>query len=87
MFQKSLLKCPITKEYMLDPVMCSDGVTYEREAIERWLKENSGSPITREKLDVSRIVSNKFARDLIREYLTQRTLMKLDHCIMKIKSQ
>ena len=30
--------CPISFELMRDPVMCADGHTYERDAIERWLQ-------------------------------------------------
>ena len=31
--------CPITKEVLVDPVVCSDGETYERSAILRVIKE------------------------------------------------
>ncbi|KAH8093380.1 ubiquitin-protein transferase [Aureococcus anophagefferens] len=31
------LLCPITQEVMVEPVIASDGFTYERSAIERWL--------------------------------------------------
>jgi hypothetical protein len=30
--------CPITMEVMRDPVIAADGHTYEREAIENWLR-------------------------------------------------
>ena len=40
--------CPITHEIMLEPVVCSDGITYEKTAIEKWLENNNTSPITRE---------------------------------------
>lgn len=30
------LRCPITHELMKDPVMATDGHTYEREAIMKW---------------------------------------------------
>jgi U-box domain len=34
--------CPITQEIMLDPVIVtSSGKTYERNAIEQWLKNNN----------------------------------------------
>jgi len=42
--------CPISRSVMTDPVIASDGQTYERESIERWLKESNTSPITREKM-------------------------------------
>jgi hypothetical protein len=37
--------CPITHELMTDPVIDPDGNSYERSAIENWLKEHSTSPI------------------------------------------
>eukprot|EP00567_Pseudictyota_dubia_P017663 CAMPEP_0197460846 /NCGR_PEP_ID=MMETSP1175-20131217/54991_1 /TAXON_ID=1003142 /ORGANISM="Triceratium dubium, Strain CCMP147" /LENGTH=172 /DNA_ID=CAMNT_0042996017 /DNA_START=34 /DNA_END=548 /DNA_ORIENTATION=+ len=30
--------CPITREIMTDPVICADGHTYERHAIDMWLR-------------------------------------------------
>lgn len=42
------LYCPITKQIFQEPVVCSDGHVYEREAIEEWLKTNRTSPKTRE---------------------------------------
>ncbi len=30
---------------MEDPVTCSDGITYERKEIEKWLIQNKHSPI------------------------------------------
>jgi hypothetical protein len=41
--------CPITKKFMLNPVVAADGHTYERPAIERWIALNKGetkSPMT-----------------------------------------
>lgn len=43
-------KCAITREIMVYPVMCSDGNTYERYAIERWFEQNNTSPLTGETL-------------------------------------
>jgi len=36
--------CPITRQIMLDPVVASDGMSYERLAVTRWLLQNSISP-------------------------------------------
>ncbi len=33
-------RCPISHQIMRDPVFTSDGETYEREEIERWLQKN-----------------------------------------------
>ena len=38
--------CPITLELMKNPVICTDGHTYERDAIENWLKIKKTSPMT-----------------------------------------
>ncbi|XP_069328438.1 WD repeat, SAM and U-box domain-containing protein 1 isoform X5 [Eulemur rufifrons] len=39
--------CPITRELMTDPVIASDGYSYEREAMENWIsKKKRTSPMT-----------------------------------------
>jgi hypothetical protein len=39
--------CPITSEIMTDPVLCEDGFSYERSAIETWFsKDKRTSPMT-----------------------------------------
>lgn len=43
---KDLITCPITQEIMEEPVMLSDGHTYEKESILRWLQNHSTSPMT-----------------------------------------
>jgi hypothetical protein len=41
------LACPLTKRLMRNPVVASDGYTYERAAIERWMASSGArSPIT-----------------------------------------
>jgi len=45
------MECSITHELMADPVMCADGQTYERSAIEQWFDTGSAtSPATGEVL-------------------------------------
>ena len=44
------LRCPITLSTFLDPVIASDGHTYERAGIMEWMKHNTTSPLTREAL-------------------------------------
>lgn len=39
--------CPITRELMRDPVIAADGHTYDREAIEMWLRNHDTSPKVR----------------------------------------
>ena len=41
-------RCPLSHVIMLDPVVAEDGCTYERLAIEEWLKTRDTSPMVRE---------------------------------------
>jgi len=40
-----ILVCPITQEVTIDPVLTADNHTYERQAIELWLRNNNRSPL------------------------------------------
>lgn len=44
------LTCPITGQIFLNPVTCNTGITYEKEAIETWLKTSDKCPLTMEKI-------------------------------------
>ena len=60
--------CPITFEQMADPVVASDGNTYEREAIEAVIRNGNGlSPLTREPL-LSNVFPNRALRNRSEEY-------------------
>jgi len=54
--------CPITREIMEDPVICCDGHTYERNAIETWLRSNSRSPKTNQALNSRELIPNHTLR-------------------------
>lgn len=60
--------CPITMVVMKDPVICSDGHTYERSAIEKWLSTNNHSPITRQIITNNSLIPNIVLRNIIQEY-------------------
>jgi len=60
--------CPITLTIMEDPVMCSDGHTYERAAIESWLQTSIKSPKTNLALQSQSITINYALRDAITSY-------------------
>lgn len=70
-------KCPITKEVMVDPVICTlDGYTYERTAIERVLGETRKTPMTRAELNKWQsvqevLVPNRALHDLIERHYAQ----------------
>jgi len=62
-------KCPILQDLMKDPVIGSDGHTYERSAIESWLKNNHTSPLTREKMELSCLKTNYALKGAIERFL------------------
>ena len=45
-----IANCPITQSPFKDPVVASDGHTYEREAIVAWMNKALTSPMTREEI-------------------------------------
>ena len=47
------LICPITLIAMTDPVIDPEGNTFERSAIERWVREHGKSPLTNSHLTLS----------------------------------
>lgn len=62
--------CPITYELMREPVVASDGHTYEKAAIEKWLKSNHISPRSGEAMDsltIPNINLKKLIQDIINE--------------------
>ena len=59
--------CPITQEIMEDPVVCADGHSYERSAIEKWLQARQTSPCTNAPLPHKNLVPNHALRNLIAE--------------------
>ena len=62
-------KCPITLCIMKDPVIMTDGQTYEREAIANHLKTSPLSPITRKPLNMKDATPNYALKSMIEKYL------------------
>lgn len=87
------LKCPITGELFEDPVMGSDGHTYERAVIVEWLKKHGTSPITREPMDINTLRTNHAIKKSIDEFNNSARVQqnqyefKLDIHIRKTKPQ
>lgn len=62
--------CPITHELMKDPVICSDGYTYERAAIASWIESGKAcSPMTNAVLANKDLTPNRSLKMLIQRYL------------------
>ncbi|XP_072253228.1 WD repeat, SAM and U-box domain-containing protein 1-like isoform X2 [Leuresthes tenuis] len=52
--------CPVTRELMKDPVIAADGYSYEREAIESWIRgKNKTSPMTNLLLQTTLLTPNR----------------------------
>ena len=60
--------CSITLEVMKDPVICSDGHTYERSAIEKWLSTEKHSPMIRQIITNNSLIPNIALRNIIKDY-------------------
>lgn len=65
--------CPITgtDQLMFDPVIDANGNTYEREEIERWLKDHNRSPADNTELAHKNLVPNKNVKRSILSFLAQ----------------
>ena len=63
--------CPITYELLRDPVIAADGNTYERCAIERWLKKTGTSPLSGEKLEHTMVSSNRTLKKIIQDLIAE----------------
>jgi hypothetical protein len=59
--------CPITQEVMRDPVVASDGFSYERTSILWWINTYHTSPMTRGELS-SAVYPNQVLRTMISEW-------------------
>ena len=64
------LKCPITLEIMVDPVMSIYGHHFERSAIEAHLRSNPTCPISRQPLNSDQLSPSLFMREVIETFNT-----------------
>ena len=70
-------KCPISLFVMKDPVIASDGNTYERSSLEDLFKkhDNVNSPLTRELLNKNILIANNNLKKLIDDLLIENPLI------------
>ena len=64
--------CPINYELMRDPVIAADGHSYERAAIEEWLRNHNTSPKTNVALANKTLIPNHNLRQYIQDYQQKR---------------
>ncbi|KAF8048479.1 hypothetical protein N665_2496s0004 [Sinapis alba] len=60
--------CPLLKGVMNEPCVASDGYTYDREAIEYWLREKDMSPVTNLPLPSKNLLANYTLYSAIMEW-------------------
>lgn len=60
--------CPITFAIMEDPYSTIDGHTFEKNAIEVWLKKNDTNPVTNKKLESKQLIPNIALKKAIDEF-------------------
>lgn len=77
--------CPITLEIMKEPVICSDGHTYEKEAIMSLKK--SISPLTNQPINLNTIIPNRIIKELISNYLMEQEKKKSNPKTNNVKLQ
>lgn len=65
------LICPITHSLFCDPVVASDGHTYERAAIINWLKTSHKSPMTRQNISSETLNPNLVVKTMADEFRTE----------------
>jgi hypothetical protein len=58
----------VHRQILRDPVVAADGVTYEREAIERHLRHVSTSPVTKQRLASKQVYDNSALRGAIAQW-------------------
>jgi len=63
--------CPITRSLMSDPVLAGDGHTYDRTAIERWLRSHKTSPKNNDPLPHQMVVPNHNLKRLLEDMLKE----------------
>jgi hypothetical protein len=66
------LICSLTMQLMRDPVIDSDGNTYEKSAIEDWLRLKGTSPMTRKPMHVSSLRPNRALKNIIEDEMRKK---------------
>ena len=67
-FDENFGICPITRDYMKEPVICPSGNYYEKSAILNWLKGHNTEPLTRQHLTSDMLKEDEEYKRQIIEY-------------------
>ena len=66
------LRCPITQEIFVRPVLAEDGYTYEEDPIKQWIEQHGTSPMTRQHLTIAGLRPNRAISDAVEEFRRRR---------------
>ena len=66
-------RCPINMSIMRNPVICSDGHSYEKRAIQEWFRKSNKSPQTNLVLENQILIPNHSLRKSIEEFIQYNT--------------
>mmetsp|Transcript_8626 Transcript_8626/g.18330 ORF Transcript_8626/g.18330 Transcript_8626/m.18330 type:complete len:486 (+) Transcript_8626:43-1500(+) len=69
-----MMRCPITQDIMIDPVVASDGFTYERSAIQKWIAKRGTSPMSNLLLAYKVVYPNHVVKKAIQEWCDEKGL-------------
>mmetsp|Transcript_25584 Transcript_25584/g.35190 ORF Transcript_25584/g.35190 Transcript_25584/m.35190 type:complete len:301 (-) Transcript_25584:147-1049(-) len=64
--------CPLTQEIMTDPVITTNGLTYERAYIEEWFRHHATDPLTNTVV-ANVLIPNRALKEAIEEFKSQHT--------------
>lgn len=66
------MQCPLSHQLLSEPVVASDGNTYERAALEAWLEAgNTTSPVTEQPLTSTTWYPNAMLKQLLQDVMLQ----------------
>ena len=78
------MKCPITHEIIIDPVVAQDTHSYERSAIQKWFDTgNRTSPLTREVI-TTKLTTNHALKSQINEWIEDQQSGRADKQNLKL---
>jgi STIP1 family protein 1 len=67
-FIPSQYMCPISFNWMEDPVVTPSGISYDRTILEEWLINNPHDSSTQEALSIDQVYANRNLKDAIEYY-------------------
>lgn len=83
----SSFTCPLTMEVMVDPVLDTEGNSYERSAICQWLKQSRTSPLSRQPLTERMLIPNVALKSVIHDTMGMKWVQQQQETSQQQKQQ